>query len=313
LLLLLYLANLGVGGRVPEMKLFTFWDGEKYALGVQTKLGSLHVELAGNGHGLVSTDIMHIIEEGEPALALLKEWADGMNETNAAYWLDESKLEYGPCVTEPGKIICVGLNYRKHAEETNAAIPTSPILFNKFSNSLAGNSEAICIPSATHKLDYEAELAIVIGKRAKHVTKEKALHYVFGYCPANDLSARDLQLKTSQWLLGKSCDGFCPIGPYLTTADEVGDPNDLAISTIVNGEVRQSSNTSDMIFYCDEIISYISRHMTLEPGDIILTGTPEGVVLGYPPERQIYLKSGDIVTIEIEKLGALTNSFTVET
>jgi len=135
---------------------------------------------------------------------------------------------------------------------------------------------------------------------------------VFGYCCVNDLSARDLQLRTPQWLLGKTCDDFSPLGPWLVTADEVGNPNDLEIKAIVNGEVRQHSNTSDMIFPCDEIVSYISRHMTLVPGDIILTGTPEGVVLGYPPEKQVYLQPGDEVTIEIEKLGALTNRFVAE-
>ena len=152
----------------------------------------------------------------------------------------------------------------------------------------------------------------MIGKEAKYVSKEDALGYVFGYSNVNDLSARDLQLRTHQWLLGKSCDDFSPLGPYLVTADEVGNPNDLSIKTTVNGEVRQSSNTSDMIFHCDEIVSYISQHMTLVPGDIILTGTPEGVVLGLPEDQQVYLKPGDVVTIEIEKLGALTNRFVEE-
>ncbi|MNZ86756.1 Ureidoglycolate lyase [compost metagenome] len=153
---------------------------------------------------------------------------------------------------------------------------------------------------------------IVIGKKAKDVSKENALSHVFGYCNVNDLSARDLQLRTHQWLLGKSCDKFSPLGPYLVTADEVGNPNDLEIKCLVNGEVRQHSNTSDMVFYCDEIVSYISQHMTLVPGDIILTGTPEGVVLGYPPEKQVYLKAGDQVTIQIEKLGSITNTMVAE-
>jgi 2-keto-4-pentenoate hydratase/2-oxohepta-3-ene-1,7-dioic acid hydratase in catechol pathway len=153
------------------------------------------------------------------------------------------------------------------------------------------------VPKVTDKLDYEVKLAIVIGKEAKYVAKENALDYVFGYCSANDLSARDLQLRTHQWLLGKSCDDFSPIGPYLVTADEVGNPNNLSLKTTVNGETRQNSNTSDMIFYCDEIVSYISQHMTLTPGDIILTGTPEGVVLGLPEEQQVYLKPGDEVTV----------------
>ncbi|WP_313638849.1 fumarylacetoacetate hydrolase family protein, partial [Paenibacillus sp.] len=141
---------------------------------------------------------------------------------------------------------------------------------------------------------------------------EDALSHVFGYCNVNDLSARDLQLRTQQWLLGKSCDKFSPLGPYLVSADEIRNPNDLDIKCTVNGEVRQHSNTSDMIFQCDEIVSYISQHMTLVPGDIILTGTPEGVVLGYPVDKQIYLKDGDIVTIEIEKLGKLTNRLVKE-
>ncbi|MFS0725147.1 fumarylacetoacetate hydrolase family protein [Paenibacillus sp. 1P07SE] len=225
----------------------------------------------------------------------------------------EEDITYGPCVTRPGKIICVGLNYRKHAEETKAPIPEYPILFNKFSNTLAGHGEDIPLPErVTSEVDYEAELVIVIGQKAKYVDKDRALDYVFGYCCVNDLSARDLQLRTPQWLLGKSCDKFSPLGPWLVTADEVGNPNDLAIRAVVNGETRQSSNTSDMIFPCDEIVSYVSQHMTLDPGDIILTGTPEGVVLGLPREQRVYLKDGDIVTIEIEKLGKLTNRMVSE-
>jgi 2-keto-4-pentenoate hydratase/2-oxohepta-3-ene-1,7-dioic acid hydratase in catechol pathway len=157
------------------------------------------------------------------------------------------------------------------------------------------------------QVDYEVELVIVIGKQAKYVSKENALSYVFGYCNVNDISARDLQMRTQQWLLGKTCDKFSPLGPYLVTADEVGNPNQLEMKCIVNGEVRQNSNTSDMIFYCDELVSYISQHMTLVPGDIILTGTPQGVVIGYPEDKRVYLKHGDVVTIEIEKLGTLTN------
>lgn len=138
------------------------------------------------------------------------------------------------------------------------------------------------------------------------------MDYVFGYCNCNDLSSRDLQFRTHQWLLGKSLDGFSPLGPYLVTSDEVGDPNSLEIKTTVNGEVRQDSNTSDMIFKCNEIVSYISDHMTLSPGDIILTGTPEGVIFGYPEDQRVWLKDGDKVTVEIEKLGKLTNTFKQE-
>lgn len=261
----------------------------------------------------IPTTVTAVIEGGESVLSALRSYVGALPVQGAeAYASKESDIEWGPCVTEPNKIICVGLNYRKHAEETNAPIPEYPILFNKFNNTLTGNLKEIVVPKVTQKLDYEAELVIVIGKKAKYVSKEDALSHVFGYCAVNDLSARDLQLRTHQWLLGKSCDDFSPLGPYLVTADEVGNPNDLWIKATVNGEVRQSSNTSDMIFHCDEIVSYISQHMTLVPGDIILTGTPEGVVLGLPPEQQVYLKPGDEVTIEIEKLGALTNRFVAD-
>ncbi|WP_152397699.1 fumarylacetoacetate hydrolase family protein [Paenibacillus cellulositrophicus] len=288
------------------MKLLTYLEGNTYRLGVATEVGIVDVAAAlGDGPG--PRTVHEVIEGGEEAIRTLQQ---AVNRTLAScndVLLGKSGLKLGPCVTHPNKIICVGLNYRKHAVETNAPIPEYPILFSKFSNTLAADGEDVLLPRTSQKVDYEAELVIVIGKTAKYVAKEEALDYVFGYCAANDLSARDLQMRTQQWLLGKSCDKFSPLGPYLVTADEVGDPNALDIKCIVNGEVRQHSNTSDMIFRCDEIVSYISHHMTLVPGDIILTGTPEGVVLGKPPENQVYLKAGDIVTINIEKLGSLTN------
>ncbi|UOF92447.1 fumarylacetoacetate hydrolase family protein [Fodinisporobacter ferrooxydans] len=294
------------------MKLLTFRTLHGLQLGVKTDRGILDVAKAaaalatemaipqtidqvldGNANG-----IEHLENLVSQALA---------GETNNDYFYSEEELNIGPCVPNPGKIICVGLNYRKHAEESNMAIPTSPVLFNKFKNAIAAHGDTVSLPTDGEQFDYEAELAIVIGKKAKHVEKEHALDYVFGYCNANDLSARDLQFRTSQWLLGKACDGFSPIGPYLVTANEVGNPNELAIRCYLNGQLRQDSNTADMIFYCDEIVSYLSRYMTLEPGDLILTGTPEGVIMGYPKEQQVWLREGDEVTIEIEKLGRLTN------
>jgi 2-keto-4-pentenoate hydratase/2-oxohepta-3-ene-1,7-dioic acid hydratase in catechol pathway len=303
------------------MKLLTFHDDAgAYRLGIKIEdRGILDVSEAANSLEMtgVAETVHEVINGGEEAtgalLQLVHQVLERPSNETIGLFREESQLSLGPCVTHPGKIICVGLNYRKHALETNAPIPQYPILFNKFSNTLAGHLEDIPLPRVSEKVDYEAELAIVIGKKAKYVGKEEALQYVFGYCNVNDLSARDLQLRTHQWLLGKSCDRFSPLGPYLVTADEVGNPNRLSISCTVNGEVRQHSNTSDMIFHCDEIVSYISHHMTLEPGDIILTGTPEGVVLGYPEEKQIYLKPGDSVTIEIEKLGKLTNRMVAET
>lgn len=296
------------------MKLLTFTENEQNRLGIFTEQGVLHVDRAAaalypQGH-TIPLQVMDAISAGNSAIEQLQQLAaDTLASPEASmYFSSQSDLELEPCVTNPGKIICVGLNYRKHAEETNAPIPSFPILFNKFSNTLTADGKDVTLPSAvTSQVDYEAELVIVIGKTAKNVDKANALDHVFGYCCVNDLSARDLQMRTSQWLLGKCCDGFSPLGPYLVTADEVGNPNDLQIKCTVNGEVRQSSNTSDMIFHCDEIVSYISKHMTLSPGDIILTGTPEGVVLGYPEDKQVWLKDGDIVTIEIEKLGSLTN------
>lgn len=288
------------------MKLLTYLEGNTYRLGVATEVGIVDVAAAlGDGPG--PRTVHEVIEGGEEAIRTLQQAVNRTLASCSDVLLGKSGLKLGPCVTHPNKIICVGLNYRKHAEETNAPVPEYPILFSKFSNTLAGDGEDVPLPRTSEKVDYEAELVIVIGKTAKYVAKEEALDYVFGYCAANDLSARDLQMRTQQWLLGKSCDKFSPLGPSLVTADEVGDPNALDIKCIVNGEVRQHSNTSDMIFRCDEIVSYISHHMTLVPGDIILTGTPEGVVLGKPPENQVYLKAGDIVTINIEKLGSLTN------
>ncbi|WP_372660790.1 fumarylacetoacetate hydrolase family protein [Cohnella sp.] len=301
------------------MKLLTFVEEGKQKLGIKTGKGVLDVSAsltALKPEGKLPTTVMEVIEGGAAAVSSLQQHVEDVlasGATNEPNWLDEAGLTYGPCVTQPGKIICVGLNYRKHAEETKAEIPEYPILFNKFNNALTGHGCDVPLPErVTSRVDYEAELVIVIGSKAKYVAKEHALEHVFGYCNANDLSARDLQMRTQQWLLGKSCDSFSPLGPYLVTADEVGDPNDLGIRCIVNGEVRQHSHTSDMIFPCDEIVSYISQHLTLMPGDIILTGTPSGVVLGLPKEQRVYLKPGDVVTIEIDRLGALTNRMVSE-
>nr|WP_239587577.1 fumarylacetoacetate hydrolase family protein [Bacillus pakistanensis] len=257
----------------------------------------------------IPTTVMEVIEGGESVLSNLRKYLNSLDLSHdRSYVFNEEDIKWGPCVTHPNKMICVGLNYRKHADETNAIYPEVPILFNKFNNTLTGHHSDIAIPKVTEKLDYEVELGVVIGKKAKNVSKENALQYVFGYCTVNDLSARDLQLQTPQWMIGKTCDDFSPIGPYLVTSDEVIDPQNLTLKTIVNGEVRQHSNTSDMIFPIADIISYISKHMTLVPGDLIFTGTPEGVVLGLPEDQQHYLKHHDIVTVEVEGLGRLTNT-----
>ncbi|MEH7176733.1 fumarylacetoacetate hydrolase family protein [Neobacillus vireti] len=293
------------------MKLVTINKEGKNVLGVKVENGLIDLEeaLKVSPNNQIHTNIMDVIAGGQEAISLVEDYIANLPvEDQPNYIKSEEDIEWGPCVTQPNKIICIGLNYRKHADETKAPYPEVPILFSKFNNTLTGHKCEIAVPKVTQRLDYEVELGVVIGKEAKYVNKENALEYVFGYCTANDFSARDLQKRTHQWLLGKTSDGFCPIGPYLVTANEAGDPNKLQLKTYVNGEKRQDSNTSDMIFNVEEIVSYVSQHMTLTPGDVILTGTPEGVIIGYPREKRVYLKPGDVVTVEVEKLGTLTNT-----
>ena len=207
-------------------------------------------------------------------------------------------------IERPGKIVCVGLNYRDHAEEQGVELPDEPLLFAKWPNTLIGPGAAIVIPREVTQCDYEAELGVVIGTRVKGVSKENALEAVRGYVCANDVTARDFQFSDGQWSRGKSVDTFCPVGP-LVPADEVPDPHALAIRTIVSGEVLQDSTTANLIFGVDEVISHIAKTITLEPGDLILTGTPAGVGVFRRPRR--LLEPGDDVTVEIEGLGSLTN------
>ena len=207
-------------------------------------------------------------------------------------------------IDRPGKIVCVGLNYRDHAEEQGAELPEAPLLFAKWPSSLIGPGDPIVIPPIVTKTDYEAELGVVIGERVKGVSKENAFEAVRGYVCANDVSARDLQFGDGQWTRGKSPDTFCPVGP-MTPRDEISDPHALAIRAIVSGEVLQDSTTANLIFGVDEIISHASQTLTFEPGDLILTGTPAGVGVFRDPQR--LLRPGDEVTIEIEGLRSLTN------
>jgi 2-keto-4-pentenoate hydratase/2-oxohepta-3-ene-1,7-dioic acid hydratase in catechol pathway len=226
-----------------------------------------------------------------------------------AAMLQESSITFGRLFTNPGKIVCIGLNYRAHAQETDMKLPSVPILFNKYNNALASHNCTIQLPprDVAYKFDYETELLIVIGREARDVSEAEALRFVAGYCTSHDFSARDLQLETpsGQWMIGKTLDNFGPIGPYFVSADRVGDPNNLKIETHVNGEERQSSNTSFMIFNPQKLIAYITRMWTLEPGDIIWSGTPQGVILGYPKDKQVWLKAGDEIVSTIEKLGSL--------
>jgi 2-keto-4-pentenoate hydratase/2-oxohepta-3-ene-1,7-dioic acid hydratase in catechol pathway len=205
----------------------------------------------------------------------------------------------------PAKIVCVGLNYRDHAEEQGVDLPEAPLLFAKWPNTLIGPGEAIVIPPITSKVDYEAELGVVIGARLRNVSEENALEGVRGYVCLNDVSARDLQFADGQWVRGKSLDTFCPVGPELVPAADVPDPQRLAIRAVVNGRALQDSSTAQMVFGVAAVIAHVSRAITLEPGDLIATGTPAGV--GAFRDPPVFLQPGDEVTIEIERLGALTN------
>lgn len=214
---------------------------------------------------------------------------------------------------EPPNILAIGLNYGKHADETNVKRPELPVLFLKTTTSLIGPDDRIILPAAgPDQVDYEAELAVVIGKKAKNVSRKDALHYVLGYSCANDVSARDWQIEKQkrQWARGKSFDTFCPLGPCLVTADEIPTPNNLRLRSILNGQIMQDSNTSDMIFDVPSLISDLSRSMTLLSGTVILTGTPEGV--GFTRNPPVFLKNGDEIVIDIENIGRLVNGVEME-
>ncbi len=228
-----------------------------------------------------------------------------------ANWL-EANLETCPevgqnirlasCVARPSKIICIGLNYAKHAAESGMAAPAEPVVFFKSTTALCGPNDDVIIPKNSVKTDWEVELALVIGKKASYINHEDAMNYIAGYCLHNDYSEREFQLERGgQWVKGKSCDTFAPLGPFMATIDEVGDPQNLRLWLKVNDENLQDSNTDDMIFDIPTIVSYLSQFMTLLPGDVISTGTPAGVGLGFKPPR--YLKAGDVVELGIENLG----------
>lgn len=208
----------------------------------------------------------------------------------------------GPPIARPSKIICIGLNYAKHAKETNARIPEEPIIFFKSTTAVVGPNDDIMLPKDALKTDWEVELAFVIGKKASYVSKEKALDYIAGYVLHNDVSERAFQLERGgQWAKGKGCDTFAPLGPWLVTKDEISNPNNLGLWLKLNGKVMQEGNTDDFIFDIAHVLSYLSEFMTLLPGDVVSTGTPHGVGLGFNP--QIFLKAGDVIELGIEGLG----------
>lgn len=284
------------------MKLKQVWKNGQCALALHTEAGWVDVAEESARLGLPAPKTMleaiRAGEEGKQQLQALAEDPRCFTDAPTA-----------PAVTGGEKILCIGFNYRRHIKEFNVQLPTAPTPFNKFPDALAADGDSIALDPRYVEYDYEAELVAVIGKTARNVSEEEALDYVFGYTCGNDLSTRDLQfVRTNQWLLSKTFDGFAPLGPCVVTADCI-DPDNLNISSVVNGEQRQNSNTSYMVFSTAKIIADLSSHFTLKPGDVIFTGTPEGVMKGYPEDQKNWLKPGDSVEVTIENIGTLHNTF----
>jgi 2-keto-4-pentenoate hydratase/2-oxohepta-3-ene-1,7-dioic acid hydratase in catechol pathway len=253
------------------------------------------------------TDLLAVIQSGDEARAKIEAFLKDPPLNCIAAQTAATLL--AP-IARPSKIICVGLNYRDHAIESNMEIPSVPTIFNKFTTSVIGPGENIVLPKTSTKPDYEAEFAIVIGKGGRHIPADGWQEHVFGYTNLNDVSARDYQMATTQWLMGKTFDTFAPMGPYIVTADEIENPHNLDISCTINGEVLQNSNTRHLIFRIPDLIEYLSRVFTLEPGDIISTGTPAGVGFARKPPR--FLKPGDEVVVSVQGLGELRNPVVAE-
>lgn len=250
-------------------------------------------------------DVGSLLHAGPLALEAVRRLvADADGQGSPAIELD--RLDLAPPVTDPRAIVCIGRNYMAHITEGDSPVPEFPLLFSKYANTLVGHDHPVVHHRITEQLDYEGELVLVIGTRARGVSADEAMAYVAGYTVANDISARDLQLGDSQWIRGKSLDGFCPLGPVFVTADEVPDMEALRIQTRVNGELRQDAPVSDMIFKPPQLIEFITQGITLEPGDLILTGTPSGVAFGMRPP--VYLRPGDVVEVDISGLGTLRST-----
>lgn len=267
--------------------------------------------------GLRVGDTILDLSQADPSLpadmrGFISQGADALARAGRVAQTNEDRIPAGEVRTkapilDPEKIICIGLNYADHAAEINIPIPSEPVVFSKYTTTLVGPNDAIPYPNASKKVDYEVELVAVIGRGGRNIPEAQALDHVFGYTIGNDISARDYQLEkpAGQWLLGKNFDSFCPIGPEIVTADELGDPHRLGIRCSVNGEVLQDSSTDQLIFRVDQLVAYLSHVFTLTPGDLILTGTPAGVGMGRTPP--LWLKAGDTVVCEIEQLGRLEN------
>jgi 2-keto-4-pentenoate hydratase/2-oxohepta-3-ene-1,7-dioic acid hydratase in catechol pathway len=294
------------------MTFATLRNRGSFTLGLRTDRGILDVDAAEAVFREGAPTTITAVLNGQGHIAGLRRLADKARASAdaARYFVDERSAQFGPCVTDPDKILCIGLNYRKHIAEMNAQTPKEPVLFSKFNTALNHHDGTIMVSREKGKnFDYEAELVIVIGRTGRNISQADALKHVFGYCTGNDFTARDLQSRSTQWLLGKSLDGSGVIGPWLVTSDLV-DGDNLKISLKVNGEERQNSTTADLLFNCKQLVSYCSDYFTLKPGDMIFTGTPSGVISGYPADKRVWLKPGDRVVTSIEKLGDLAFTLT---
>jgi len=292
------------------LKLVRFRSAKRESYGVQTSKDQILDLLALPQimkQTLPSTldDLIFLGNKGLADIKRVMDKADEKDRRKATINPKDAQL-LAPIVSPP-KIVCLGLNYRDHIAEQNAALPEDLIIFMKPRTTVIGPEDAIIKPAFVKKLDYEAELAIIIGREGKNIRSEDAKRYIFGYTCFNDVSARDIQFKDKQWTRGKSFDTFAPIGPCITTTDQIGDPNNLWIRTHINGELRQNSSTSNMVFNTHQIVQKLSQVMTLEPCDVIATGTPAGVGFAAKPMPK-FLKSGDSVEIEIENIGVLRNT-----
>jgi 2-keto-4-pentenoate hydratase/2-oxohepta-3-ene-1,7-dioic acid hydratase in catechol pathway len=266
-------------------------------------IGEGVIGLAGAGF----PDLLSVIGGGAAALAKVQSW---IARPPAGASVPVASVKLLAPIPRPPKLICIGLNYRDHAEETNMPIPTVPTVFAKFSTAVIGPGDAIVLPKASTRPDYEAEFAFIIGKGGRYIAASDWREHVFGYTMLNDVSARDYQMATSQWIMGKTFDTFAPMGPYLVTADEIADPHELDISLTLNGKGMQNSNTRNLIFRVPDLIAFLSSVFTLEPGDLVSTGTPGGV--GFARKPPVYLQPGDEVVVRVQGLGELRNPVAAE-
>jgi 2-keto-4-pentenoate hydratase/2-oxohepta-3-ene-1,7-dioic acid hydratase in catechol pathway len=281
------------------MRFVTFeQDGRRHA-GVLVKDRVVSLEGAG------FPDLISVLRGGTEAFGTVQAFT-----ANAASGVPLASVRLCAPIPDPPKILCMGLNYRDHAKEAGLELPKYPVIFAKYTNTVIGPGDNIVLPKNSRKPDYEAELGFVIGRRARHIRTEDWRDYVFGYMNCNDVSARDYQMSVSQWTIGKNFDTFAPMGPYLVSADEIADPHNLNISLTLNGETMQSSNTRELIFKIPETVAFLSSVMTLEPGDVVLTGTPAGVGFSRTPPR--WLMPGDEVVVRVEGLGELRNTCVAE-